>query len=215
MLNRFLTGWLTSVLVVVMAVSAEAHPFHISTAELEVNAKTGRLEVGLKIQAPDLELAVTKFAGKRIRLDDSSESNAWLEKYLNKHFYFTSVNPNEAKQDSPPKELLANAGADKSSDQPSAEERSKLKLAGSESEKSWMWIYFELELPENLLGVDKTCTLVNTLLIDETDGQINTIQLRSKLGRQALRTSARHRSVAVQSKWLSKANASAGLSEVQ
>src|SRR5687767_2105837 len=40
--------------------SLTAHPFHTTTAEMEFNAKTGRLEVSLRVLASDLEEALAR-----------------------------------------------------------------------------------------------------------------------------------------------------------
>ncbi len=42
-----------------LSVSAQAHPFHTTTGEIEFNAKTGRFEIALRILTADLERAIS------------------------------------------------------------------------------------------------------------------------------------------------------------
>lgn len=150
-----------------VALPCSAHPFHISTAEMEFNSKTGKFEVALKLHANDLERALSLQAGRRINLDlwtedsssedrgsegkDSEDKDARelrlkqlttaTEAYLTKHFFLTK--PGSAQSDS-------DQQSEKKSSEPDAKTNAsqpltRAKLVGHEFESSWLWLYFELE----------------------------------------------------------------------
>jgi len=69
-----------------------AHPFHVSFAEVEWNAETGKLEVALQLDPDDLEQAVRRDCGKRIIIDHEGSAKA-IEDYIRKNF---SIAPKES-----------------------------------------------------------------------------------------------------------------------
>ncbi|MCB1036066.1 MAG: hypothetical protein KDD47_19750, partial [Acidobacteria bacterium] len=48
---------------------ALAHPYHTTTAQAEVNREAGTLEVALKVLPEDLERAVERYSGEKVRLE--------------------------------------------------------------------------------------------------------------------------------------------------
>lgn len=149
---------------------AGAHPFHISTAEMQFNTKTKRIEVSLKLQALDLERALALLAGKKVNVE-KDDVDELVQKYLAQHFYLATLHSVQS-----PTDGRANAMS-----------LSKVELHGKELETSWLWLYFELEPPAG----DEPLALVNTVLIDVIEGQINTVSVRHAGARQALSMTAK------------------------
>lgn len=148
------------------AVAASPHPFHISTAEFEFNRKTGVCEVSLKLHSMDLEKALATEFGKRMNLEkDAAEEQ--ITKYLNKHFVIFA-------EDSASRE---------ESEKTPAEHRSSVKFVGKEFKKSWLWLYFELKPPVQQASLK----MQNTLLLETTSDQINTVSVRHEGKRTGLR----------------------------
>lgn len=182
---------------------AGVHPFHLSTAEIEMNAKTGRVEIALKIHGSDLERALTAGNdGKRVSIGEDTKAHAKIQTYLDKHFVLAA--DVELLRDS---ERTAKSA--ESSDKTRAEKVSHSKVVGTEFRDNWLWIYFELELPSSLSKSTNNIPwqLRNTLLLDIVDAQINTISVRNKNGRFALRSSARTPVLSLPSDWLDPSNA--------
>lgn len=57
------------------------HPYHTSSAELDWNAESKRWEVALRIHAGDLELALTRQAGKKVDIE-SEKAQSLIIDYL-------------------------------------------------------------------------------------------------------------------------------------
>ena len=68
-----------------------AHPFHVSLAEVEFNAESGKLEVALRVYPLDLEKALTLHAARRISIDDEPEVDALIAAYLKDRFRVTGA----------------------------------------------------------------------------------------------------------------------------
>lgn len=184
------------------AIGANFHPFHLSTSEIERNAKTGKLEVSLKIHGSDLQRALGKLAGKRVSIGDDGAANALIEKYLDSHFFFeTDVRVRQRKEQS---EASQSVQAD-SEKKAEASKKSQTKVLGTEFRNNWLWVYFEVTLPQD--QPEQTWQLTNALLVDLVDNQINTTQIRNKDSRKAMRTTARTPVVSVPKELLSLKNA--------
>lgn len=156
---------------------AGAHPFHISTAEVEYDAQTDRLQVSLKLQAIDLEQALVRQAGKRIVIEQA-EATERITELLGRSFYVTT----EVSVATEPKESP----------------RSKVHWVGHELKGAWLWLYFELELPPQREGL----RLFNTLLFETNDSQINTVSVRHANQRSTLKLTSKQPSAKVESQWL-------------
>ena len=65
---------------------AEAHPYHVSVAEMRYNAKTQALEISLKLFTDDLEKTLSEMAGKPVAINQSPEVKKLIETYLGKTF---------------------------------------------------------------------------------------------------------------------------------
>lgn len=60
------------------------HPIYISVAQVEHNADTKSIEIGIKVFADDFEKAVFHNYGKRIKVGTETKSNT--EEYIKKYF---------------------------------------------------------------------------------------------------------------------------------
>lgn len=203
---------IAAVVTVVLCIPAMAvaHPFHISSAEIEYDAGSDRLQVSLKLQAVDMERALAKMAGKRIKLEQA-DIDEWLVEYLNRHLFLTpavavDVQGNSLAQGSLAQGALAQGAplteAAEDADQlPQANRsplRSRVHWVGSELKGAWMWIYFEFELPparDNL-------QLVNTVLFDTNTSQINTVSVRHARQRTTLKLTSQQPSEEFPAQWM-------------
>ncbi|MBK0401982.1 hypothetical protein I5M27_03235 [Adhaeribacter sp. BT258] len=65
---------------------AEAHPYHVSIAEVKYNAKTQSLEIALKIFTDDLEKTLSDLVRKPVLLTSDAAVQKLLETYFQKNF---------------------------------------------------------------------------------------------------------------------------------
>ena len=101
-----------------------AHKFYTSLARIEYNAEAGSVEVTLRVFADDLELALTRRAGREVRLDRAKDADRLALAYLRETFQIKN-REGEAKA---------------------------LKWVGMELRSGVAWLYFEAEMPEGLAG---------------------------------------------------------------
>lgn len=203
---------IAAVVIVVLCTPAMAvaHPFHISSAEIEYDAGSDRLQVSLKLQAVDMERALAKLAAKRIKLEQA-DIDVWLVEYLDRHLYLTPAVAVDVQGNSLIQGPLAQGPPAQVPPLPDAEEdadqllqasrdplRSRVHWVGSELKGAWMWIYFELELPparDNL-------QLVNTVLFDTNTSQINTVSVRHASQRTTLKLTSQQPSEKFPTQWM-------------
>ena len=189
--------WLTNLsglwLLVGLNAHALAHPFHISTAEMEFNRTTQRFEVSLKVHAIDIEQALTRLAQRKVNLDKDSQAERLLTEYLTQHFYFEPIGIT-------PRQPTASADAP-------PEKRSTIHYVGRELETTWLWIYFEVELPPTTTFANGQLKLVNSVLLDVTEGQINTVAVRQGAKKHALRMTVKQAWTEFSKEWFSTAAA--------
>jgi hypothetical protein len=119
----------TAVLACVALVSsasrpAAAHKFYTSLAQVEYNAETRSVEVSLRVFADDFELALTRRAGRPVKLERTKDADRLALEYLRETF------------------VLRNREG----------EAKALKFVGIELKNQVAWLYFEAEMPEGLAG---------------------------------------------------------------
>ncbi|WP_315851671.1 DUF6702 family protein [Aureliella helgolandensis] len=179
-----------------------AHPFHISTAEMEFNKKSGRWEIALKLQAVDVEQSLSAQLKRKINLEKEARIDELLTAYLSGHFYLAEQadvlvareNSEELQRDvqSPATNEGAKADAAATSGEgvasKLAENRSSLHWVGKELDTNWLWVYFEIT---PLKDSGQPQVLVNSVLVDWTSGQINTVSVRNAGKRTALKMTAK------------------------
>lgn len=136
-------------LLVTVAFAAPAvHHFATSLAEADYNPETKRLEVALSLQSSDLEWVLSRRAEKRVSLETTPKVDELVEAYIKEVFH--------AKLE----------GGDAAS----------FTWIGKELEPRVIWIFFELDLPDGLAGVE----LTNRVLMKWERDQVNTVNLRAK-----------------------------------
>lgn len=181
--------------------SAWAHPFHISSAEVEYDPKTDRLQVSLKVQALDIEQALSKLASQRIKLEQADVDRLLVD-YLSAHFYLAQQGA-AAEQ--------AGGKLESSLEQPLASlpaNRSRVHWLGRELKGAWLWLYFELEIPEPLAArsdpdlAREDLHLINTILCETNSRQINTVSVRHAGQRTTLKMTSQQPSEKFLSLWL-------------
>lgn len=73
-------------LAAMLAPGASAHKFHASLVEVDLNRTTGKLEVGMRLFADDLEAALARKHGRRVRLDATPNAGPLVLDYLREQF---------------------------------------------------------------------------------------------------------------------------------
>lgn len=141
---------LTVIAVLLLASSLRAHSVHQSTAEMEFNAATKRLEVSLTVFVNDLELALIRESERRMFIDTTpaAEFDAQLVKYLTKTFVVTRADGTAAEMTWVGRER--DAGSAKSDDPA-------------------VTLFFEIALPDGLEGASLHNTVFDALFPDETN----------------------------------------------
>ncbi len=160
-----------------------AHPFHISTAEVEYDAKSQRLQVSLKLQAIDLEQALAGMTGERVDIEQPQATEKIVE-LLNRTFYLAGADNSVV--------------ADKLANLESTAPQSKLHWVGQELKGAWLWLYFELELPEERRQVK----LFNRVLFETNESQINTVSVRHGTQRTTLKMTSKQPSADFEPQWM-------------
>ena len=106
------------------ASAGAAHKYYTSLAQVEYNAGSKSVEVSLRVFADDLELALTRRAGRKVSLDRTKDAASHVLAYLRDTF-----------------EIRNRDGATKT-----------LKWVGMEVRSGVAWLYVEAEMPEGLSG---------------------------------------------------------------
>jgi hypothetical protein len=104
--------------------AAAAHKYYRSLAQVEYNAESKSVEVSLRVFADDLELALTRRAGRKVSLDRTKDADRLVLAYLRDTF-----------------EIKNRDGETKA-----------LKWVGMELRADVAWLYVEAEMPEGLAG---------------------------------------------------------------
>lgn len=155
--------------------AAPGHPFHRSEAEGELDLDSGRLEIALRIDSIELELALEDFAGRPLDLERPEQAEPVLFAYVRENVRAKSrwAAPAPGARPTTPRRPAATAGW------------AELHWVGYELEGLDAWLYFELELPP--LG--DQLDWCNALLTERHPFQENLTLLTDRRGRRAaLRT---------------------------
>lgn len=104
--------------------ASAAHKYYTSLTQVEYNAESRTVEVTLRVFADDLELALTRRAGRKVSLDRTKDADQLALAYLRDTF-----------------EIKNRDGETKA-----------LKWVGMELRSDIAWLYVEAEMPEGLAG---------------------------------------------------------------
>lgn len=134
----------------------EAHSVHQSTAEVEYNARTHKLEVSLTVFINDLELALIRQSERLMSFEKTpaKEFDAEIQTYLAKMFVVTGADGKAAKLEWLGREL--------------DEDTSKTRDPA-------VTLFFEVPLPQ---GVDRAM-LQQAVFCDLFQDEVNLVQVRS------------------------------------
>ena len=145
------------------------HPYHVSLAEVNWNAKSQKFEVALCLWPADLEKALARQTGRSVDLAKEADIDRLMASYIAKRFSIVSTSqatrPNQT-QDS------SSTGQDGSDATTKMENQSpELKWHGHEANAKEVWLYFEIT------GASKASwTLENRIFFELNDDQLNHIQ---------------------------------------
>lgn len=143
-----------SVLLVVTAAAAHAHPTHTQVTEVEWNAETGRFEVAMRLDAAALEDSLTAKRGQRMRLESMSDVDDVLSHWLPQRFRITTPQFTTG----------------------------KIRWAGHELELHTVWLYFEYipetPAPNSLTPVADQIRVENRCLMKVRPESEHYVQLR-------------------------------------
>ncbi len=154
-----------------VATCVHAHSVHTSTAEVEYNAETKRLEVSLTVFVSDLEVALARQSEREMRIDrtPAAEFDAQIQAYLAKTFVVTDAAGKAAK--------LAWVGRE-------------MEEASAKSGDPAVVLFFEVEVPE----WGKGAVVRNAVFFDLFKDQMNLMQMRKGGEKVELRFTREHHS---------------------
>ncbi len=138
---NFATVLLLAALIVPSVTAAPVHTFHTSLMQAEFNEKSKSLEIAIQVFSHDLETVLSKRAGKRVRLDKSSDAPALVLAYLSE-----AVN------------IRNREGQVKA-----------FTWVGMEAQADAVWIYIESKMPEGLEGAQIRNRIFFDLLDDQVN----------------------------------------------
>lgn len=127
------------------SIAAEAHPFHVTIAEVEFNAEAGSLEMAIRIYNPgDLEQALGLREGERVDLEQTEKVDEMILDYLRDHLVITPPDGNPV----------------------------ALEWVGKEVSTKTTWLYVEAPLPDGPEGASFTNTLLFEIETDQVNTMV-------------------------------------------
>ena len=161
MTNKLYSIQLALIALAVFASSSSAvalHPYHVSRAEVEYNAKRKTFEVALCIWPEDLQRAISATSHRQIDIDSISEAkrDQHFHKYVQQKFRVFPSNDVEEE-------------GEQFKIKPAA-----IRWVGSELELKQGWLYFEVDAK----AATNSWTIENEMFFELNDDQLNLNQLR-------------------------------------
>lgn len=174
----------TALLLVLVGLTSAvyAHAFHITVSEAEMNHKTGSLEISMRVHPGDLEVALGRMTGRRIRLEKEPNIDALITDYLRRSVKLQGA----AKQavDKAVKKRMASSQkdavitktqTDKSKKAGEADKATpKIRWVGKEISVKWAWLYFEIPSAGKLDGATLTNKVFHEILADQENTMLLT-----------------------------------------
>lgn len=132
-----------------------SHPFHVTRAEIEYNAKRKKFEVAICVWPEDLAKAVSKMEDRTINIDTETETNRdkVFHKYVAQKFKFISQSNNDSEKSA----------------------AATIRWIGSELEVKQGWLYFEVEAK----AAATSWSIENRMFFELNDDQLNQVQVRN------------------------------------
>lgn len=145
-----------------------AHRFHVSLAQADYNPKSGSLEVALRVNAFDLEQALSRAQGVQVDLDRTPGIDELIESYLSERITLSAPDGR----------------------------RAAFEWVGKEDFTLELWLYFELRVaartpPRELKGH----TLSNRIFFELHPEQTNSVTYGRGRTRRSLRFTADQRRI--------------------
>ncbi|MEO0483955.1 MAG: DUF6702 family protein [Planctomycetota bacterium] len=155
-----------------------AHPGHVSFAEIERDAETGRLEVAMRVLPEDAERVLEQRAGGPVDLA-SPEAEPLMIAWLDEMFV---VAPGG--DEPPPEDYRPPAVPDRDGD---GEPDARILWVGVAERGRDMWLLFEVEPPEDL-GSLHEAWFMNRICFDIEPEQENILRVRQGDRRVTIRS---------------------------
>jgi uncharacterized protein DUF6702 len=138
---------------VLIGAPALAHPSYVTIAQMRHNADAASLEIGIRFSAHDLERAMEHRTGKPFDLEKTPDADALVHRYIDDTFFVRTGDTDE------------NAST----------EAHVLSWVGFELEDEFVWLYFEVAVPDGIDGV----YIGNQVMFEMEPTQANTMNLRA------------------------------------
>lgn len=132
-----------------------SHPYHVSHAEVNWNAKSCNFEIALCVWPADLEKALKGDSGKSIDLDKAEDLDRLMETYVAKKFRITQAN------------VQANFDS-KNTDSVS------IRWVGHERNLKKAWLYFEIPGDK----VNRQWKVENRVFFELNEDQLNHVDFK-------------------------------------
>ena len=166
-----LVGWFTLVAAATPSLQA-SHPFHVSSAQVNWNSKTGNFEVALCVWPADLEKAIARQQAKPIDLDDVENVDELMQEYIAGRFRIRVPNGSKPGDSAASVPTVANLDSE--------DRTTAIRWVGHEMDLKKAWLYFEVtgdRQPERW-------AIENRIFFELNEDQMNQVQVSS--GRQLL-----------------------------
>ena len=151
----------TGIVIALLAAAAcvgpgvSAHRFHASLVEVDLNRESGRLEVGMRLFADDLEEALSRRRGQKVRLDVTPDADRLVLEYLQEAFVIRDASGTAV----------------------------RLEWVGMEARVDEVWVYVEAPAPPSLAGArvsnrvlfERFGDQVNTVNLQEGDARTSLV----------------------------------------
>ena len=135
------------------------HPYHVSLAEVEFNAKSGNFEVALCVWPTDLEKALSTQEGRTVDLQQDKELDKALQRYVQRRFLIRS---SEDKKD---RDVQANLEI-------KAGDVGSVRWVGHQVSLKQVWLFFEVKGDNQ----QQDWTIENRVFFELNDDQLNHFQ---------------------------------------
>lgn len=134
-----------------------SHPFHVTRAEVEYNAKRQTFEVAICVWPEDLQRAVSKMEKRDVKIDTESETkrDEIFGRYVARNFKFVAKSKSADKNEKP--------------------STAKIRWIGSELEVKQGWLYFEVDAKTAATN----WSIENRMFFELNDDQLNQVQIRN------------------------------------
>jgi len=151
MMKYHLARLCSSALLLLVFAKAQAHPFAVTTTEVEYNSKSRCFEVAMRLYPEQLEQALSKESGKPISFERTAEIDLLIVRYLSSQFSIER--------------------SDRSAKAKDEKRPSTIRWIGKELTPKSAWLYFEVPFDGSLSGIK----VKNSMFFQLNPEQLNTI----------------------------------------